>query len=66
MILQVNTFVTSLYEALMIYATVANEAITEGGDIHDGKAVIAKIWNKELKGTDESLIHTCIIGRPRI
>jgi len=66
MILQVNTFATSLYEAFMIYATVANETITEGGDIRDGKAVIAKIWNKELKGTDESLIHTCNIGRPRI
>ena len=50
----------------MIYATVANETITEGGDIRDGKAVIAKIWNKELKGTDESLIHTYNIGRPRI
>jgi len=66
MILQVNTLVTSLYEAFMIYATVANETITEGGDLRDGKAVIAKIWNRELKGIEESLIHTCNIGKSGI
>lgn len=66
MILQVNTFVTSLYEAFMIYATVANKTITEGGNLRDGKDVVSKIWNKELKGIEESLVHTCNIGNPGI
>lgn len=53
--MQVNTLIISLYEAFMIYATVANETITEGGNLRDGKAVVGKIWNKEFKGIDGTM-----------
>ncbi|XP_071165656.1 atrial natriuretic peptide receptor 1-like isoform X2 [Mytilus edulis] len=52
--LEANPFITSMYEAFMIYASVANETISEGGDLRDGMAVTQKFWNREFRGLDGS------------
>lgn len=39
-----------MYEAFMIYASIANETISEGGDLRDGMAVTQKFWNREFRG----------------
>ncbi|CAG2191233.1 Receptor-type guanylate cyclase daf-11,Guanylate cyclase 2G,Receptor-type guanylate cyclase gcy-23,Atrial natriuretic peptide receptor 2,Soluble guanylate cyclase 88E,Soluble guanylate cyclase gcy-36,Receptor-type guanylate cyclase gcy-29,Guanylate cyclase soluble subunit alpha-1,Receptor-type guanylate cyclase gcy-8,Receptor-type guanylate cyclase gcy-28,Head-specific guanylate cyclase,Guanylate cyclase soluble subunit alpha-2,Speract receptor,Guanylate cyclase 32E,Soluble guanylate cyclase gcy-35,Guanyla len=51
---EANPFITSMYEAFMIYASVANETISEGGDLRDGMAVTQKFWNREFRGLDGS------------
>ncbi|CAC5420570.1 ANPRA [Mytilus coruscus] len=52
--LEANPFITSVYEAFMIYAKVANETISNGGDLRDGRAVTQKLWNREFRGLDGS------------
>ncbi|XP_063427616.1 atrial natriuretic peptide receptor 3-like [Mytilus trossulus] len=51
----VNPFITSMYEAFMIYASVANETISEGGSLRDGRTITHKLWNREFVGLDGTI-----------
>lgn len=39
-----------MYEAFMIYASVVNETISEGGNLRDGRTITHKLWNREFVG----------------
>ncbi|VDI52226.1 Hypothetical predicted protein, partial [Mytilus galloprovincialis] len=44
-----------MYEAFMTYASVANETISEGGNLRDGRTITHKLWNREFVGLDGSI-----------
>ncbi|XP_076356119.1 atrial natriuretic peptide receptor 1-like isoform X2 [Tachypleus tridentatus] len=47
---EVNTFVTSIYEAVLLYVLAASEILKEGKNITNGTAITHKMWNRTFEG----------------
>lgn len=46
----VSTFVTSFYDAVLLYGLALNETIEKGGNQSDGIAIVKAMWNKTFTG----------------
>ncbi|XP_013783339.1 atrial natriuretic peptide receptor 1-like, partial [Limulus polyphemus] len=47
---EVNTFVTAVHEAVLLYVLAVNETLSEGFDITDGQVITEKMWNRTFEG----------------
>ncbi|XP_050420334.1 atrial natriuretic peptide receptor 1 isoform X4 [Adelges cooleyi] len=46
----VSTFVTSFYDAVLLYGLALNETLSRGGNKSDGAAIVKAMWNKTFTG----------------
>ncbi|XP_050066957.1 atrial natriuretic peptide receptor 1 isoform X3 [Aphis gossypii] len=46
----VSTFVTSFYDAVLLYGLALNETLEKGGNQSDGTAIVKAMWNKTFTG----------------
>ncbi|XP_050546454.1 atrial natriuretic peptide receptor 1 isoform X1 [Daktulosphaira vitifoliae] len=46
----VSTFVTSFYDAVLLYGLALNETLARGGNKSDGAAIVKAMWNKTFTG----------------
>lgn len=62
---QVNSFVGSFHDAVLLYAMALNETYNDGGDVKNGSEITQRMWNRTFKGESPSLIiyttHQCMI-----
>ena len=50
------TFSMALHDAIMLYAHAATKVLSEGGDLHDGRAVTAAVRSTTIKGVGGSVV----------
>ena len=60
-----NSFVTAIHEAVILYAIALNETISEGYNITNGTIITHKMWNRTFEGiflaeNPEMHINVCI------
>ena len=50
------TYSMALHDAIMLYAHAATKVLSEGGDLHDGRAVTAAVRSTTIKGVGGSVV----------
>ena len=50
------TYSIALHDAIMLYAHAATKVLSEGGDLHDGRAVTAAVRSTTIKGVGGSVV----------
>ncbi len=49
-ILQMNNFISSFYDAVLLYAIALNETLEAGGNIRNGTEITRRMWNRTFEG----------------
>ena len=49
-IFQITVYAAYLYDSVMLYAKAVHQVLAEGGNITDGRAIIAKILDSNYTG----------------